>query len=84
MPSSYPKCIATCLILGTVAFTSTVTLAGESRWRASASEKSACMPDARRLCRDAMPNLRKVVTCFLGQRAKLSHGCRAVLASYGL
>jgi hypothetical protein len=42
------------------------------------------MPDAVRLCRDQMPNIRKVVMCFLGQRAQLSNRCSAVLASYGL
>ena len=48
------------------------------------AQRAACMPDAVRLCRDAMPNHRRVVTCFLGQRDKLSNRCTAVLASYGL
>jgi hypothetical protein len=50
----------------------------------SRAHRAACLPDAVRLCRDAMPNLRGVVMCFLGQRSKLSRRCNAVLASYGL
>jgi hypothetical protein len=51
--------------------------------KVSASERAACMPDARRLCRDALPNVYKVLVCFRSQRAKISSGCNAVLASYG-
>ncbi|MBM3527655.1 MAG: hypothetical protein FJX62_06155 [Alphaproteobacteria bacterium] len=58
--------------------------ASERAVRVSASDRAACMPDARRLCRHAMPNVRNVVLCFLSQKSKLSNGCRAVLASYGL
>ena len=57
--------------------------ASERATRVSASDRAACMPDARRLCRHAMPNVRNVVSCFLSQKSKLSNGCRAVLASYG-
>jgi hypothetical protein len=60
------------------------TIADERSLQVSARERAACMPDARRLCGDAMPNVRRVVMCFLGKKAKLSNGCRAVLASYGL
>jgi hypothetical protein len=70
--------IAVWLTLGSAAVS-----AQDRALRVSAADKAACMPDARRLCRDAMPNVRRVVMCFLGQRAKLSSGCRAVLASYG-
>jgi len=71
-------------VAGLQVISATSTSAGERTLRVSRAERAACMPDAVRLCRDAMPNVRHVVMCFLGKKAKLSHGCRAVLASYGL
>jgi len=52
--------------------------------KVSTAEKAACMPDALKLCRDAVPNVHRVLVCFGKNRDKLSDGCRAVLASYGL
>ena len=42
------------------------------------------MPDAMRLCRDAMPNVQNVLLCFGQHRDKISNRCRTVLAGYGL
>ena len=42
------------------------------------------MPDAVRLCRDALPNVRGVLMCFDQHREQISNRCRTVLASYGL
>jgi hypothetical protein len=50
----------------------------------SEAERAACMPDAVRLCRNALPNVYKVLVCFRNHRSKISSGCNAVLASYGL
>jgi hypothetical protein len=50
----------------------------------SASARAACMPDAMRLCRDAVPNVRNVLICFGQNRDKISNRCLTVLASYGL
>ena len=52
--------------------------------RVSASAKAACMPDAIRLCRDAVPNVQNVLICFGQNREKISNRCRTVLVSYGL
>jgi hypothetical protein len=52
--------------------------------RISASARAACMPDAMRLCRDAVPNVRNVLICFGQNRDKISNRCLTVLASYGL
>ena len=52
--------------------------------KVSASDKAACMPDAVRLCRDAIPNVQNVLLCFGQNRDKISDRCRTVLASYGL
>ena len=57
---------------------------GEEAVKVSASAKAACMPDAMRLCRDAVPNVRSVLVCFSRNRDKISGRCNAVLASYGL
>jgi hypothetical protein len=52
--------------------------------RVTARAKAACMPDAMRLCRDAVPNVKNVLLCFGQHRDKISNRCRIVLASYGL
>ena len=57
---------------------------GEEAIKVKASDKAACMPDAMRLCRDAVPNVRSVLACFSKHRDKISGRCNAVLASYGL
>jgi hypothetical protein len=57
---------------------------GQEAMKVSASAKAACMPDAMRYCRDALPNVRSVVVCIVQNRSKISGRCNAVLASYGL
>jgi hypothetical protein len=52
--------------------------------RITASARAACMPDAVRLCRDALPDVQNVLICFGQNRHKISNRCLAVLASYGL
>jgi hypothetical protein len=58
--------------------------AEEQPIKVSASAKAACMPDAIRLCRDAVPNVQNVLLCFGQNRDKISVRCRTVLAGYGL
>jgi hypothetical protein len=48
------------------------------------ADKAACMPDAIRLCRDAIPYVQSVLACFSRNRDKISGRCNAVLAGYGL
>jgi hypothetical protein len=72
--------VAVFLLLGTVSPSS----AGEQAIKVHASDKAACLPDAVRLCREAMPNVYNVLVCFGNHRDKISHRCLAVLASYGL
>jgi hypothetical protein len=57
--------------------------AQEQAIKVSASAKAACMPDAIRLCRDAVPNVQNVLMCFGQNRDKISNRCLSVLASYG-
>jgi len=71
---------AVCLVVGTM----TPSFADEQAIRVSASAKAACMPDAVRLCRDAIPNVQNVLVCFGQHRDKISHRCITVLASYGI
>jgi hypothetical protein len=70
---------AACLVIGASASS-----AEEQSIKVSASAKAACMPDAMRLCRDAVPNVKNVLVCFGQNRDKISNRCLAVLASYGL
>jgi hypothetical protein len=67
-----------------VAFAPAVSASAEELVNVKASDKAACMPDAIRLCRDAIPNVRNVLVCFSKHRDKISGRCNAVLASYGL
>jgi hypothetical protein len=60
-----------------------VSAAEEQPIKVSARDRAACMPDALRLCRDAVPNVRNVLMCFGQNRDKISDRCRTVLASHG-
>jgi hypothetical protein len=72
--------IAMCVVAGaTTAFAQDI-----EPIRVTARAKAACMSDALRLCRDAVPNVRNVLMCFGAHREEISNRCRTVLASYGL
>ena len=72
--------VAACLLVGTTA----ASPAEEQAVKITAHAKAACMPDAMRLCRDAVPNVQNVLMCFGQHREEISNRCRVVLASYGL
>jgi hypothetical protein len=71
--------VAVCIVIGASGAS-----AQEQAITVSASAKAACMPDAMRLCRDAVPNVQNVLICFGQNRDKISNRCRTVLAGYGL
>ena len=71
--------VAVCLVVG-----ATTAFAEDQALKVSASDKAACMPDALRLCRNAIPNVQNVLLCFGQNRDKISDRCRVVLVSYGL
>ncbi len=71
--------MAVCLVAG-----ATSASGEEQTIRVSARAKAACMPDAMRLCRDAVPNVHNVLLCFGQHREQISNRCRVALASYGL
>jgi hypothetical protein len=74
--------VAVCVVAG--AATASAEEPAAPAIKVSASAKAACMPDALRLCRDAVPNVQNVLLCFGQNRDKISDRCRTVLASYGL
>ena len=74
--------IAVCLVIGATSASAEEQAAPTIK--VSASAKAACMPDAMRLCRDAVPNVQNVLMCFDQNRDKISNRCRVVLAGYGL
>ena len=49
----------------------------------SSPEDRACRGDARRFCRDAIPDQFRVLACLQAHRARLSHACRGVLENNG-
>ena len=71
--------VALCMLAGAATAAS-----AEDAIKVSATAKAACMPDAVRYCRDAIPNVQNVLICFGQNREKISNRCRTVLASYGL
>lgn len=71
--------VAACLVAG-----ASMALAEEQPIKVSAHARAACMRDAIRFCRDAVPNVRNVLMCFGQHREEISNRCRTVLASYGL
>ena len=72
------------LVVGVCLVAFAPTASAEELVKVKASDKAACMPDAIRLCRDAIPNVHNVLVCFARHRDKISGRCNAVLASYGL
>jgi hypothetical protein len=48
------------------------------------AEGDVCHGDARRLCRDAIPDQFRVLACLQSHRARLSRGCRSLLESNGM
>lgn len=69
--------IACVVALGLVAVVSAK--AGDVEY--TSQQKMACMPDAFRLCSDAIPNASAVRTCMIANKSKLSSGCRAMFRS---
>ena len=77
--------VAASLVLGSAAASSGAEQTSEDQpIRVTARAKAACMPDAMRFCRDALPNVKNVLLCFGQNREQISNRCRVVLASYGL
>jgi hypothetical protein len=76
--------VAACLLAGASAALAEEQTTQEQPIKVSAHAKAACMPDALRFCRDAVPNVRNVLMCFGQHREEISNRCRTVLASYGL
>lgn len=58
--------------------------AEEQTIKITARARAACLSDAIKLCREAIPNVRNVLMCFGQHREQISNRCRVVLASYGL
>jgi hypothetical protein len=46
-------------------------------------DRAACEPDARRYCKNAMPDNMRVLSCLQQNRRKISRACQAVLTKYG-
>jgi hypothetical protein len=72
------------IVVSCLAGFATCASAEEQAVRVTAHAKAACMPDAMKYCRDAVPNVQNVLICFGQNRDKISNRCRTVLASYGL
>lgn len=47
-------------------------------------EARACRGDARRFCRDALPDEFRVASCLQEHRDRISHACRAALEGHGM
>lgn len=78
---SFRKAIAIAFVL---ALGISAASAKEPAIKVNDADKAACMPDAFKLCRDAIPDVHRVMACMGKNRNKLSNGCRAAMASYGM
>jgi hypothetical protein len=76
--------VAACIVAGTSPALAQEDATQPEPIKVSAHARAACMPDAMRLCRDAVPNVRNVLMCFGQHRDEISNRCRTVLAGYGL
>jgi hypothetical protein len=64
-----------------IAFAVAVSLlstSGVSRAEFTAEQRSACTPDAFRLCASEIPNVPAITACMRKNRANLSPACKAV------
>jgi len=50
----------------------------------SAKDEDACDRDAHRLCKEAIPDQMRVLSCLQTNRQKLSKACQVVLQSHGV
>jgi hypothetical protein len=58
--------------------------AAERQDKYDSPEDRACRADARRFCRNAIPDQFRVASCLQEHRNRLSRACRAVLESHGM
>jgi hypothetical protein len=49
-------------------------------YRGTAEDQQACTDDVFRVCAQFVPDERKIVSCLIANRKKLSPGCHAVFA----
>jgi hypothetical protein len=63
----------------TLAFALSFSTLSTSSFAFSAEAQQMCTGDAMRLCSSEIPNVSKITTCMIRQRASLSSGCRTVL-----
>jgi hypothetical protein len=63
----------------TLAFALSFSALSTSSFAFSAEAQQMCTGDAMRLCSSEIPNVSKITTCMIRQRASLSGGCRTVL-----
>ena len=47
-------------------------------------EDRACRADARRFCKDDIPDQFKVGSCLQAHKDKLTHACRTVIEGHGM
>jgi hypothetical protein len=75
-------------------FFASVLLSGGAAWaqpgtpppdpmQGTPKEQAACRQDSMRLCRDAIPDNFRVLTCLQQNRQRISKACREVLESHG-
>lgn len=70
------------LLILAVCLVSNAALA-QSQYEGSAEDR-ACRADARRFCREDIPDQFKIGSCLQAHRERLSRGCKAMLESHGM
>jgi hypothetical protein len=62
-----------------LAFALSFSAPSTSSFAFSAEARQMCTGDAMRLCSSEIPDVSRITTCMIRQRASLSGGCRTVL-----
>jgi hypothetical protein len=71
------------LILAVLLISSAASAQGQFRPQNTAEDR-ACRGDARRFCKDDIPDPFRVGSCLQMNREKLSQACKAVLDNHGM
>jgi hypothetical protein len=80
LPNSVEVRTMRIVCVGWLAVACFVAIAAPALAQVTPEERRACGPDAMRLCRDLVPDQKKVEACLTEKQAELSEACRAVLA----
>jgi hypothetical protein len=73
-----------CLAFALLLISATTWAQSDQSSNNNSAEERACRGDARRLCRQELPDEFRVASCLQEHRDRLSRACRSVLEGHGM